>query len=322
MTGVPRVLYISGWLRSGSTILGNVLNELPGVLHVGELHYLWLNGLLRRGTNSQCGCGEEVSVCPLWSKVVASLGPSDVEAQAERMTSLQAATLRTRQIWARLHDRRRSGSAAVTETLNQMADVYRTLAGSGGERLIVDSSKYPAEAAALLGRADLDVRVLHLVRDPRAIAYSYLRSKEYISPMSPSWSTRHWTGFNLASELMGAAVPARYLRLRYEDFTTRPGEAINRVMEFAGATGATPSGLDEGSIRLGANHTVTGNPDRLSHGTVSLRPDERWLRDLPRRHRLVATAIALPLLRRYGYQVLPPRITKRAKGQELGWTSD
>jgi len=31
------VLYVTGWCRSGSTVLGNILAEVPGVFHAGEL---------------------------------------------------------------------------------------------------------------------------------------------------------------------------------------------------------------------------------------------------------------------------------------------
>ena len=37
------ILCITGWCRNGSTILGNVLNEVPGFFHVGEIHCLWKN---------------------------------------------------------------------------------------------------------------------------------------------------------------------------------------------------------------------------------------------------------------------------------------
>ena len=36
-----RVLYILGWGRSGSTVLGNILGEVDGFFCAGELHYLW-----------------------------------------------------------------------------------------------------------------------------------------------------------------------------------------------------------------------------------------------------------------------------------------
>ena len=37
------VLCITGWCRNGSTIIGNILGEVPGCFHVGELHFLWMN---------------------------------------------------------------------------------------------------------------------------------------------------------------------------------------------------------------------------------------------------------------------------------------
>lgn len=49
-TTTPTVLYISGWCRNGSTLIGNLLNEIEGYFHTGELHYLWRNAL-GAGTN-------------------------------------------------------------------------------------------------------------------------------------------------------------------------------------------------------------------------------------------------------------------------------
>ena len=44
---------------------------------------------------------------------------------------------------------------------------------------------------------------------------------------------------------------------------------------------------------------------QISIGEVSLRPDDAWRWEQSRRDRLVSTAAALPLLRRYGYRVRP-----------------
>jgi hypothetical protein len=294
-----KVIYITGWLRSGSTILGNVLNELPGVLHVGELHYLWKNGVLRDGTNSLCGCGEQVRECPLWSSVMATLDEPDLAQLASQMMTWQQRTLRTRHTRARLASTPDEASAAVDRTVA----LYRALADRGAERAIVDSSKYPAEAAALLQRSDVDLRVVHIVRDPRATAYSYLRAKRYIEPMSPAESTSNWVGFNLASELVGSALNGRYLRVRHEDLTREPRQVVAQVLRFAGLDDESPVD-DDGKVTLGVNHTVTGNPDRLSQGTTAIRPDERWRTELPLGHSAVSTVLALPLLRRYSYPLL------------------
>ncbi|HEX6470908.1 MAG TPA: sulfotransferase [Streptosporangiaceae bacterium] len=299
MTAV-RVLYLTGWLRTGSTLLGNVLGELPGVAHVGELHYLWRNGVLRTGTNSLCGCGDDLLDCALWARAL-----GEVAAPAAQVVAWQRGLLRTRHTRARLAEARGAEPAdGVGEVLDVMAALYRVVAGrGGGGRLVVDGSKYPAEAAALLGRRDLDVRVLHVVRDPRATALSYRRAKGYIDPRGPADSSGYWLAFNLASDLVGAAAAGRYLRIRHEDLAARPRGVVAQVMRFAGLDGEPPVDA-AGRVALGGNHTVTGNPDRLARGTVTIKPDERWRAELPVPAKVVATAVAAPLLRRYGYPLI------------------
>ncbi|WP_189857453.1 sulfotransferase [Streptomyces poonensis] len=305
----PRVLYITGWMRSGSTVLGNVLNELPGVLHVGELHYLWQNGVLHTGTNSTCGCGLGLRACPLWSSVLhAATARTTPEADARLMVTRQHTLLRTRHTRARLAEACGTARPApgTEQHLDRMTDVYRLLGTRGGERLVVDGSKYPAEAAALLGRTDVETRVVHIVRDPRATALSYRRAKHYIGPMSAARSTAYWLAFNLASECVGRAAADRYLRIRHEDLARRPEAVVTQVLRFAGLD--DPSPVDAfGKVGLTGNHTVTGNPDRLHRGDTLIRPDERWRTQLPGRDLTTATCIAAPLLPRYGYPLLSAR---------------
>ena len=188
-----RLLYLTGWCRSGSTLIGNLLNELPGVLHVGELHYLWRNGVLAAGTNSTCGCGEPIGDCPLWSAVLGKAGGDAAAAVAD-----QRAVLRTRHAYRRLTER--APSARVARTRERMTGLYEAIAAESGASLIVDSSKYPAEPALLARAPDVDLRVLHVVRDPRATAHSWRRAKAYIPAMGVARSTAYWTGFGWASD--------------------------------------------------------------------------------------------------------------------------
>ncbi|MFD0598780.1 hypothetical protein ACFQZ4_46160 [Catellatospora coxensis] len=55
------------------------------------------------------------------------------------------------------------------------------------------------------------------------------------------------------------------------------------------------------TVELAANHTVSGNPGRFRTGTVELRADDAWRDQLPVATRLATTALALPLMQRYGY---------------------
>jgi len=303
---MTRVLYVTGWCRSGSTVLCNVLGELPGVVHAGELHYLWRNGVLGIGTNTTCGCGEQVRQCPLWRKVIESVAGPDPEPVAREAVADLAAALRTRHTRARLREALGGPMDPVARrAVARMADTYHAIAAATSARLIIDSSKYPAEAAALLGRDDLDVKVLHLVREPRASAYSWVRPKEYIPAMGVVRSTAYWTAFNAASDHIGRSVAGdavpRYLRLRYEDFVARPRETLTAVLRLCGLPDDPPIS-DRGEAVLGLNHTVTGNPDRLRQGPVRLVLDEAWRSGLPWPQRVAAGLVAGPLARRYGYR--------------------
>ncbi|TDV54231.1 sulfotransferase domain-containing protein [Actinophytocola oryzae] len=304
MAGKQTVLYVTGMTRCGSTMIGNVLNEVPGFVHIGELHYLWRNGILGSGTNSTCGCGTPLACCPLWSDVLGDAF-TDV-ATARRMVAVQDRWLRTRHTAARLAEARGPlhPPADVEWATGLTRDIYRAVGERAGTRVVVDSSKYPAEAAALSGRDDLDVRVLHVVRDPRATAFSYRRDKSYVRQMSAARSTATWGCVNLASDLLAVRAEGAYLRVRHEDFGRAPKQVLAEIMRFAGIEpgAAGPVGAD-GAVELGDNHTVTGNPDRLNRGRVAIRCDERWRDGLAVRPRVVATAGALPQLLRYGYPV-------------------
>ena len=61
----------------------------------------------------------------------------------------------------------------------------------------------------------------------------------------------------------------------------------------------------ERTALLARNHTVSGNPSRFKTGAVDLREDTEWRARQSRRDRLAVTALAMPLLSRYGYDVRP-----------------
>src|SRR5207248_8113811 len=135
-------------------------NEVDGVTHVGELHYLWRNGILGDGTNSVCGCAAPVPDCPLWSKVLGLAGGPDPLATARLWAVAQDRTVRARHTVRRLGANR---SPAARELASRMAQLYSAIAEFSGARTIVDSSKYPAEAALLAASGEVDLRILHVV---------------------------------------------------------------------------------------------------------------------------------------------------------------
>ena len=294
------VLCITGWCRSGSTIIGNILNEVDGFFHAGELHYLWQNAY-GHGSNTRCGCGVDLARCPIWSAVLAAEAPDGRarEAHAREVMERQAAHVRTRHTWRVLAS---ASSVPLRAHAATMARTYRAIAERTGSRVIVDSTKMPGEAA-LLSRVDgIRPLYLHLVRDPRAVAHSWMTAKDYAPRMSALRSTAYWVGFNLASHAIARRHRDHSLLLHYEDFIADPAGVIASLLRFCGAS-PTDNPVRGRMVELRPNHTVTGNPDRFRHGATVIRNgDAAWRTELPAGSRALALAMSWPLLAPYRWQ--------------------
>jgi Sulfotransferase family len=304
----PIVVYIAGSGRSGSTLLERALGEIPGFVNVGELIDLY-----RRVADhgERCGCGQEFARCPFWSRVGERAGGwQDQKLAATR--DLQGKVARQR--WMpRLLAIPLAGSrfrADVAAYGASYAGLYEAIAAEAGAACVVDASKWPVQALAL-ARGGLDVRVIHLVRDVRGVAYSVSKrdvsrphavgEADVMTRLSPAEAAARWVAVqSQAGLLRRCGLPVT--RMRYEEFVRRPRQAVAAAL--AGLGLAVPPAhlahIGDGQIMLGTSHGLSGNPSRFRDGPITLRADETWRASMSRRDRLIVTAIGLPLMLRYG----------------------
>jgi hypothetical protein len=100
--------------------------------------------------------------------------------------------------------------------------------------------------------------------------------------------------------------PDRYLRLRYEDFVREPLPAVRRIVALVGEAPEGLPFLSDTAVRLQPTHSVSGNPNRFTTGSVEVRADDEWMRLMRRTDRMLVTALTLPLLLHYRYPISPP----------------
>jgi hypothetical protein len=318
------VLYIAGWGRSGSTILANSLNELEGYFHIGEFCHVWENAVLN---DYPCGCGTPVRECPYWSAVFRkALGRFPSPADARHMISLRRETPSNADILLRRAHTRKP--FALSEYRKRIGDLYAAMAATADARVIIDSSKNPYHLFLLSTIESLNVHVLHLVRDPRATAYSWMRKRlrsdvgggrsVEMEQFSPVTNSRKWTICNLTIQSMHDRF-AGYARLRYEDFVQDPALAVESLRgPLHLPDRASPFGNNR-RIVLTGNHTVWGNPKRTTLGEIEIRPDLEWTEQMSRWDQARASVFSWPLMWHYGYPLLgsslavpPQRPTERA----------
>jgi hypothetical protein len=311
---------VGGLGRSGSTLLELVLAQSPDVCAVGEVVHLWERAL---GGDERCGCGERFTACAFWQRVGDhAFGGWSMVDRAE-VLALKAQVDRTRFVF-RLARRRlpEDQLAAVRRYADLYVRIYRAAAAVTGAEVVIDSSKHASLAFALRWADDLDLRVLHMVRDSRAVAHSWAKqvrrpevvdSEAYMPTFSPVTVSALWTAQNAAFHLL--ASRASVTRLRYEDFTADPRGTVRAVRRFAGLPDAADALriLDDPSLAPRPAHSIAGNPLRFSGEPIRIRRDESWRGALPRGSRAVVSAATLPLRLRYGY--LGSSRTKRIEEQ-------
>jgi hypothetical protein len=161
-----------------------------------------------------------------------------------------------------------------------------------GCRTFVDSSKRPERAVYLRRVPSFDMKVIHLVRDGRAVSWSAMKNWG----IGAEAAAESWLRDVKASERARRTFPAdRWLTLHHEDVCARPAEVLQAVHGFIGV--APRNG---GNGFRGGDHHIIGNRMRLL-STSEIRLDERWKTALaPGEMESIERKLG-PTNRRYGY---------------------
>lgn len=305
--GEVTVVFIAGVGRSGSTLLDVCLNAVDGLATVGELCYLWENGYRQ---NLLCGCGRRFRECGTWDAIRARAFAGEPEDLAAIERDRRAVN-RWRHLPRLLVPALRG--PAFRDSLARHGARLRLLLAAAvevhGAAAVVDSSKDPVHGLILAQTPGIDLRVVHLVRDPRATTFSRRRLKRrpevadavsYMPRQRVLVSALEWVFLNRLSERVAAAA-RRSVRLRYDDFIAAPRATLARLRTGLDLPGSGDPFLDDRRVRLGTNHSVAGNPMRFQQGEVDIAPDEEWRTAMDPADRRLVELVTGRLAARYGF---------------------
>ena len=244
--GGPRVVYLAGLGRSGSTLLERLLGEMPGACPAGEVVHMWLRSVR---DDERCGCGQAFSACPFWQQVGrAAFGGWD-QLDVDRVTRLRAQVDRARFLPQLASARLRSRlQPALDEYVGYYQRTYAAIGQVSGSPVVIDSSKHASLAFCLRSSPGVDLRVVHMVRDSRAVAYSWSKvvdrpdaAGSQMSTYKPASAALRWNVQNSALQLL-SQLGTPTLRVRYEDFVQDPAATLSEIAAFAGLPAARTSG--------------------------------------------------------------------------------
>jgi hypothetical protein len=273
----PKVIYVMGAGRSGSTVLGVALGNCENVFFAGELDK-WL---VRRGaphltdeerTRFWSGIREEVDGAELFG------------GQAHHCLERSSALFRIREWSARRRVRARY--RRVSE------DLYKAVARAAGVTHLVDTSHYPLRARELQALEGVDLYLLFLVRHPQSVVASLDRRDVAERRFGMLTANAYLWLTHLVSVLVFLRHPReRRLFLRHEDFVADPEGVLRQILDMTGSSAPIPNLAElRTGIPLHGNRLVNSEvialqrdaplPPRRSAMTSLLQLS--WLAVLPR----------------------------------------
>jgi hypothetical protein len=162
-----------------------------------------------------------------------------------------------------------------------------------GKSVFIDTSRDHQRPKYLAMHPRLDVKVIHLFRDPRGNSASIMKH----TGADVATAARQWTHYNVEARRVRRYLPeSAWLSLRYEDLCADPAEVFDRIADFLGVQRAS---IQIGA-RAGESHII-GNKMRLK-AVSEIREDRSWESRLEAGELDVIARIAGPTSRELGYE--------------------
>lgn len=322
-----KLVYILAASHSGSTLLSMLLSSHPQIATVGELKLS--TKAIGDLDHYRCSCGRFIRRCDFWQKIIEGMARRnhafDIDAAgtdyytidsryARRLLGplhrgnlleiMRDAALTISPAWRKqlpeIHKRNASLVSTITELTNAQA--------------VVDSSKTALRLKYLLQNSELDVKVIRLIRDGRAVALTYMDPANFADAKDPTLRSGG-TGGDRQNERLAMAQAAhlwrrcneeaqhllkkinqsQWFEVHYEDLCTNTDNTLDSLLRFLGLE-------PEKRVKnfRSVEHHIIGNGMRLDT-TPEIRLDERWRDVLNKKDLETFNRIAGTINRGYGY---------------------
>ncbi|MEM1328000.1 MAG: sulfotransferase domain-containing protein [Bacteroidota bacterium] len=304
-----KILLITSAGRSGSTVLSKILNELDDAFNVNELAFMPLNGIEK---NYPINTGERFSDSEIWQEILANYQTKN---QLNHLHYRPHLIPNTRQlVGEQLLPFYKAANKQLEQYKTALNNLFHAIFEEIKAEIIIDSSKVAPYVHAVSQLADFDIYVLHLVRDPRAVAYSWQKKikrsdvekndEVFMEEYSPRKSSISWQLVNQYAESLKNRTDLKYHFLKYEDFAQQPEKHLAQLLQFLNYSKDAIE-INDNSIPLHrTDYGIWGNPNvRQQKEQLRIKYDSDYKKQLHPSTTRTATFWSLPLLLRYGYSI-------------------
>jgi hypothetical protein len=254
-------------VRSGSTLLENILSNAENTLSVGELHHLdshLYKGKWGKTWNWTCTCGKNIIDCEFWGKILSNLKNKKIKVDN---TSLKKVNKNDSGLEVK---EKYDYNKKVIKLINE---IYAAVFEETGSDIIIDSSKHTEHGFELYKKSNYKIKIIYLKRDIRAVVLSKLKwAKKFGHKNSSIYKTLYGTKLHdiFLKKQIKQVANEDIIRVSYEELAKKPQETINKIIKkFELPYFNVPEYMD-----FSCNHTIGGTPNRFEKSKIMY--DNGW----------------------------------------------
>ena len=300
-----QLIYILSNGRSGSTLLDMLLGMNPEIWTLGEAQLLpWEV----RENRLPCGCAAPIGECVFWEPILDQIplhtGRYPIEFFRERHTGGKTVRI-THLMDILLREPSHKWEVAIPEYGQLNAQYFKVVKDAAENYLdhpikwLVDASKNIYRLFWLYHSNLFNLRIIHLIKDPRAFVYSMTKDQSYVPLSKTLRISMRWLVENcfFSFFISDKSLVEKSFFVRYEDLASKPDRAMKAIMEWLQVP---HNEIDYSQFRKYENHAIAGNPMRWKDSNIRL--DEKWRDNLSLNKARFIWLITGFLARGYGYK--------------------
>ena len=309
------ILYVASDTRSGSTMLDYILGDNPHVVSVGEIRFLHSH-IVESGVGHsygwKCSCGEKLKQCDFWGAVIREYESEGRNVEKDETSYIQrkSGVLSNLALLVALYlpiENLRKIVVGLTQTdgesVTNLTNTLRYMHLIANTDFVLDSSKKGRQLSCLIDAArddsSTEVKVIHLMRDPRATVWSKVRRKGKTDSLIVYLrSMVGWVLQNAEISIARSLVDQRnWVTIRYEDLCSDTDRVIASVCEQFDL----PKHETGGEIIKDSKHNICGSPTRFDRGKSQVSLEVDWIKKYGFFQKMIYVIFAWPFLGVLGY---------------------
>lgn len=306
-----KIVYVLSDVRSGSTLLDQLLGGHVQAISLGEIHHLVAYAVQDRAMYNprhplNCSCGNGIDKCVFWKSVEKELG-RPLKSLQLKLDNINRAKARgfpdrlIRSIVRRLAEigPKTFSNPLLEKYLNRQVvaedsfELYDAIFRLRNVAYLIDSSKSPLRFRALYEYQPKRMIALILARDYRGTVYSKMKRGSDLRASASSWAAR----LTQIKQFTFDVPERQILRVRYEDLCIDPRKEMTRLCSFLNLDFS-----DDLLSRPTDNvHHLGGSPSKFDSKKKAIKLDESYVNAFSNEDLAIMKSLVGTVAREWGY---------------------